>query len=96
MINFETEIKKIYNKGSIRGPIHLSGNNEDSLIKIFKKIKKKDWVLSTWRSHYHAILHGLNPSWVKKEILKGRSMGINNYKKKFYASSIVGVLFQLH
>ena len=41
LINFETEIKKIYNKGSIRGPIHLSGNNEDSLIKNFKKIKKK-------------------------------------------------------
>ena len=90
LIDFETDIKKIYNRGAIRGPIHLSGNNEDILIKIFKKIKKNDWVLSTWRSHYHAILHGLNPNWIKKEILKGRSMGMNSFKKKFYASSIVG------
>ena len=40
LINFEEEIKKIYESGKIRAPIHLSGNNEDHLIKIFKKIKK--------------------------------------------------------
>ena len=46
----------IYEKGKIRAPIHLSGNNENQLIKIFKKVKKQDWVFSTWRSHYHALL----------------------------------------
>ena len=40
LINFEEEIKKIYENGKIRAPIHLSGNNETQLIKIFKKIRK--------------------------------------------------------
>lgn len=93
LIKFEEDIKKIYEHGKIRGPIHLSGNNENQLIQIFKKVKKNDWVFSTWRNHYHALLHGINAAWLKKQILNGRSMGINNIKKKFYSSSIVtGIL----
>lgn len=90
LINFEEDIKKIYESGRIKAPIHLSGNNEDDLIKIFRKIKKKDWVISTWRSHYHALLHGFPGKLLKKRIIQGRSMGINSKKYKFYSSSIVG------
>lgn len=89
LIDFELEIKKIYEAGKIKAPIHLSGNNEDSLISIFKKIKKNDWVFSTWRNHYHALLKGIPVNWLKKEIIAGRSMGINNIKYKFYSSAIV-------
>jgi pyruvate dehydrogenase E1 component alpha subunit len=89
LINFELDIKKIYEAGKIKAPIHLSGNNEDSLINIFKKIKKNDWVFSTWRNHYHALLKGIPMNWLKKEIIAGRSMGINNIKYKFYSSAIV-------
>ena len=60
------------------------------MIKIFKKIKREDWVFSSWRNHYHALLHGINPEWLFNEIIEGRSMGIINKKKKFYSSSIVG------
>ena len=61
LINFEKEIVSIYEKGLIKAPIHLSGNNEDILIKIFKKIDiKNDWVFSNWRNHYHALLKGIN------------------------------------
>ena len=45
---------------------------------------------STWRNHYHALLHGIKPDWLKTQILKGKSMSINSYKKKFYSSAIVG------
>jgi pyruvate dehydrogenase E1 component alpha subunit len=89
LIDFELDIKKIYEAGKIKAPIHLSANNEDSLIKIFKKIKKNDWVFSTWRNHYHALLKGIPMNWLKKEIIAGRSMGINNIKYKFYSSAIV-------
>ena len=89
LINFELDIKKVYEAGKIKAPIHLSGNNEDSLISIFKKIKKNDWVFSTWRNHYHALLKGIPIDWLKKEIIAGRSMGINNIKYKFYSSAIV-------
>jgi len=91
LINFELDIKKVYESGKIKAPIHLSGNNEDQLIKIFKKINNKnDWVLSTWRNHYHALLKGIPADWLKKQIIKGRSMGIINKKYKFYSSAIVG------
>ena len=59
LIKFELKIKKIYEEGKIKAPIHLSGGNENQLIKIFKKIKRNDWVISNWRSHYHALLHGI-------------------------------------
>ena len=91
LINFELEIKKIYESGNIRAPIHLSGNNENQLIKIFKKIDiKNDWVFSTWRNHYHALLKGIPKDWLKKQIIKGKSMGIINKKHRFYSSAIVG------
>ena len=80
LIQFELEIKKIYDSGKIRAPVHLSGNNEEQLIKIFKNIKKKDWVFSTWRNHYHALLKGIPKKHLKKKILDGKSMGIMNKK----------------
>mgnify|MGYP001306116263 FL=1 len=90
LIDFEKEIKDLYDGGKIKAPIHLSGNNENQLIKIFRKIKKSDWVISNWRSHYHALLHGIPAHWLKKKIIQGKSMGINSKKYKFYSSSIVG------
>jgi TPP-dependent pyruvate/acetoin dehydrogenase alpha subunit len=90
LIAFESKVKNIYEKGKIRAPIHLSNGNEEQLIKIFKKIKKDDWVISNWRSHYHALLHGIPETKILKEIIKGKSMSLNFKKYKFIASSIVG------
>ena len=90
LINFEKKIVRYYEQKKIRGPVHLSGNNEYELIKIFKKIKPKDWVFSGWRNHYHAILKGLEIKDVEKQIISGRSMNLNSMKNKFFTSSIVG------
>lgn len=90
LINFENEIKETYNKGQIRGPIHLSSGNEEFLIKIFSLISKNDWVLSSWRNHYHALLHGVSSSNLKKFILDGKSMSVASKKPRFISSSIVG------
>ena len=90
LIEFELKVKKVYENGLIKAPIHLSGNNEKKLIKIFKKIKKNDWVFSTWRNHYHALLHGIDENWLFNQIVSGRSMGIISKKNKFYSSAIVG------
>lgn len=90
LVNFEKEIKTAYEKGKIRAAIHLSGNNEIQLINIFKKIKKTDWVVSYWRNHYHALLHGFPSEKLKKMILAGKSMSINSIRHKFFSSSIVG------
>ena len=90
LINFENEIKNLYEKKFIKAPIHLSGNNENQLINIFKKINKEDWVFSTWRNHYHALLKGIPKSLLREKILKGKSMSIISKKYKFYSSAIVG------
>ena len=90
LIQFERKMADHWESGKIRGPIHLSGGNEDELIEIFKMIKETDWVFSTWRSHYHALLKEISPKWLEKEILEGRSITIVNKEQKFYSSAIVG------
>ena len=90
LIGFEDLIVSHWEGGKIRGPVHLSNGNEEQLIEIFKRIKTTDWVFSTWRSHYHALLKGLYPEWLEKQILDGKSITICNSDKKFYSSAIVG------
>ena len=90
LISFEEEIAKIFNKGLIKAPIHLSYGNEEQLIKIFKKIKFNDWIFCSWRSHYHCLLKGVPSYLLKKEILNGRSISLCFPKYKIYSSAIVG------
>ena len=90
LIHFENKIVESWDSGKIRGPVHLSGGNEKPLIEIFKRISENDWVFSTWRSHYHALLKGVSTNWLESEILDGRSISIINREKKFYSSAIVG------
>ena len=95
LIKFERLMADHWEAGKVRGPIHLSGGNEDELIEIFKYIKKTDWVFSTWRSHYHALLKGICPVWLEEEILAGRSITIVNQEEKFYSSAIVGSIIPI-
>ena len=90
LIDFENLIVKYWEDAKIRGPIHLSNGNEEQLIEIFKRISKNDWVFSTWRSHYHALLKEVCPVWIEEEILKGKSITLCNFDEKFYSSAIVG------
>lgn len=90
LINFENKIKEHWENAKIRGPVHFSGNNEKPLIEIFKRIKPEDWVFSTWRSHYHALLKGVDPDFLEEEILKGKSITICDIQSNFYSSAIVG------
>jgi len=89
LIDFEDNIISHWENGEITGPIHLSNGNEKELIRIFNKIGIDDWVFSTWRSHYHALLHGMEPDKLKQKILDGKSITIVDKDSKFYASAIV-------
>ena len=89
LIDFEDDIISHWENGEIRGPIHLSNGNEKELIKIFSKVGIDDYVFSTWRSHYHALLHGVEPSVLKQKILDGKSITIVDKDSKFYSSAIV-------
>lgn len=90
LINFEDSIVELFEAGKVPYPIHFSGGNEDQLIGIFKEINRCDWVFSTWRSHYHYLLHGGDPEKLRKMILDGDGIHISDKSINFYASAIVG------
>lgn len=90
LMQFEDEIKQLFLDAKIGAPVHLSRGNEEPLIEIFRQIGKDDWVFSTHRNHYHALLKGVDRKWLKSEILAGRSMHIINKEHRFMSSSLVG------
>src|SRR5437867_2493878 len=87
---FEREVADAFEAKRIRAPIHLSDGNEEQLIEIFREIAPYDWVFSTWRSHYHALLHGVPREMVMSEIMAGRSMMLHFPGWRFFTSAIVG------
>ncbi len=89
LIAFEDDIVNIYNEGKIHAPVHLDGGCEVQLIEIFKQIKPDDWVFATHRSHLLALLHGIDPEWLKNEILAGHSIHVMNKEHHFLTSAIV-------
>tara|TARA_A100000164_G_C21921357_1_gene780864 strand:+ start:51 stop:650 length:600 start_codon:yes stop_codon:yes gene_type:complete len=90
LINFENDIANSFNEGKIRSPIHLYSNNEEFLIKFFKKIKKNDWIFCSWRSHYQCLLKGVPAKKLKNEIINGKSISLCFIEHKVYSSAIVG------
>lgn len=89
LIAFEKQVAEEFNAGQIQSPIHLSGGNEKQLIDIFDRVHPQDYVFSTWRNHYHALLHGIPKKKLMAEIYAGRSMNLCFPNHRFYASSIV-------
>lgn len=93
LIKFEEWCVDTYKKGLLRSPLHLSGSIngelEDFLIELFKKIKKDDYVFSTYRSHHHALLKGIPEEWLKNWILENKSIHVMNKEHKFFTSAIV-------
>ena len=90
LLDFESNIAKLYKESKLPFLFHLSGGNEDQLIEIFKEIKEGDYVLSTHRSHYHALLHGIPADVLTDRILNGRSMFVYDRKRNFFCSAIIG------
>ncbi len=90
LLAFEEHIRQAFLDKLIHAPIHLSGGNEEQLIEIFRDVRPTDYVFSNWRSHYHALLHGLPEQMVMDEVLAGRSMYLMSAAHRFLCSSIVG------
>jgi pyruvate dehydrogenase E1 component alpha subunit len=90
LIAFEEKVAGFFEAGEIHAPVHLADGNEDQLIEIFKDVKDDDWVFSTHRSHYHALLHNISPEWLTTEILAGNSITLANIEHRFLSSAIMG------
>ena len=59
LINFENEIKNLYEKKFIKALIHLSVNNENQLINIFKRINKRRLVFFYMEKSLPCITKGI-------------------------------------
>lgn len=93
LIQFENRVADTFNQGKIKAPVHLHNNNEDQLIEIFEKIAEQDWVLSSWRSHYHCLLKGVPEEELFQDILLGKSISLAFSNYRVLCSGIVtGIL----
>src|SRR5258705_5766718 len=91
LIAFEDDMTELFKAGMIKAPLHRAGGNEQQLIEIFKEIAlENDWVLASWRSHYHALLKGVPPAEVRAAIIAGHSIGLCFPPYKMLSSGIVG------
>ena len=90
LIAFTNKIAAHHDAGKVPFALHLPGGNEEKLIEIFSEIKTDDYVLSTHRNAYHALLHGLPEDEVEEKILNARSMFMFDRKRNFYVSAIIG------
>lgn len=90
LIEFVNKMADHHDSGRLPFALHLPGGNEEQLIEIFQDIKEGDYVLSTHRNWYHALLHGLPPEEVEQKILDARSMFMFDRERNFYVSAIIG------
>jgi pyruvate dehydrogenase E1 component alpha subunit len=74
LIAFESRVKELWEAGELPYLLHLCGGNEDQLIEIFSRVEPGDWVFSSHRNHYHALLSGMNPDRLEHLIRTGNSM----------------------
>ena len=94
LMAFEEEVIANWKAKKILSPVHLSGSvngeQEDALIEIFKEIQPQDWIFSTYRSHYHALLKGMPKKELMQWILDNKSIHLMSKKYKIVTSAIVG------
>lgn len=89
LIAFESRVRAAWEAGELPTLLHLCGGNEDQLLNIFKEIQPGDWVFSTHRNHYHALLAGIPEEQVFAAIMEGRSMFMFSKAHNFFTSAIL-------
>lgn len=90
LIAFEDDIAQEFNNGNIPYPVHFENGNESQLIEIFKDVKEEDYIFTSWRGHYKALLKGVPKDLLKSMIMRGESMALNIPAYRVYGSAIVG------
>lgn len=87
--NFEEHISHLWEAGDLPYLLHLSGGNESWLVELFGSMKEGDWIFSTHRSHFHALLAGIAPRRLEKLIKDGDSMFVFDNSRNFLSSSVL-------
>lgn len=89
LVDFENQVKALWEAGELPYLIHLCGGNEDQLVSFFEIVKEGDFIFSTHRAHYHYLLSGGAREELLDKIKAGKSMFLFSRKLNFLASAIV-------
>lgn len=92
LIAFENRIKALWEAGELPHLIHLCGGDEEMLVDLWGDEdgpKPGDWIFSTHRNHYHALMAGVSEEKLESLIRRGRSMFVFDREKNFVTSAIL-------
>src|SRR5512142_2051874 len=89
LIDVENGTKADWESGALPCLLHLAGGNGEPLLDPFKYVRPGDWVFSTHRNHYHALLHGIPADDLRSAIAAGKSMFVYSRKHNFFCSAVL-------
>ena len=73
---FEERAGEMYAKAKVGGFLHLSIGEEATIVGAVRAMRDEDYLISTYRSHGHALARGANPDNVMAELF-GRETGVS-------------------
>lgn len=74
---FDERAGELYGAGQIGGFLHLSIGEEALIVGATRALEDRDWLLTTYRAHAHALARGSEPTRVMAELF-GRVGGLNH------------------
>jgi pyruvate dehydrogenase E1 component alpha subunit len=97
---FEERAGEMYAKAKVGGFLHLAIGEEATIVGSARAMRDKDYLISTYRSHGHALVRGTHPNGVMAELFgrvdgvskgRGGSMHMFDLEKRFMGGyGIVG------
>ncbi len=73
---FEERAGEMYAKAKVGGFLHLAIGEEATIVGAVRAMRDEDYLISTYRSHGHALARGANPDNVMAELF-GRETGVS-------------------
>src|SRR3954449_260122 len=74
---FEERAGEMYAKAKVGGFLHLAIGEEATIVGACRAMRDEDYLISTYRSHGHALARGANPDQVMAELF-GREEGVSH------------------
>src|SRR3954465_13024078 len=73
---FEERAGQMYSKAEVGGFLHLAVGEEATIVGAVRAMRDEDYLISTYRSHGHALARGTDPKRVMAELF-GKATGVS-------------------
>jgi pyruvate dehydrogenase E1 component alpha subunit len=89
---FDERAGELYGAGQIGGFLHLATGEEATIVGACRALEDRDWLLTTYRSHAHALARGTEPARVMAELFgrvggvchgRGGAMHVTDVERRF-------------